>query len=235
MLKKITIKACLPLAFFLCPFTNTVANDEVITDLASGEPVTLVTASWEAKNIQDRPIVCESHNWIPESQTYLPNSMNVFYHNSLDTDGTVISEQIFKSHTFNDSATSSSTWNISNGEYTGPGQFGLRTRVELASVAGGFRNATRIWFSDTAYQLCTAFPPSGTFIPTGNLPECIDTAPIGDGWGWDGTDSCRILNDDELGFGQCDVHYNNLPIGECVDVFPVGDGWGWNGVYSCEI
>jgi len=25
---------------------------------------------------------------------------------------------------------------------------------------------------------------------------CVDTAPIGDGWGWNGTDSCRITSED---------------------------------------
>ena len=113
--------------------------------------------------------------------------------------------------------------------------FGRRPYVELASTAGGHKNATRVWFTSSAYQMCSAFPASGTFIPTGNLPECIDTVPLGDGWGWDGSESCKILTDDQLGFGQCEAHYDNLAVGECVDVFPEGDGWGWNGVYSCEI
>ena len=27
---------------------------------------------------------------------------------------------------------------------------------------------------------------------TGVDPECIDTEPVGDGWGWDGTQSCLV-------------------------------------------
>lgn len=45
---------------------------------------------------------------------------------------------------------------------------------------------------------------------------CIDSD--GDGWGWDGSSSCRV--------GELQLH-------ECVDTD--GDGWGWNGRESCKI
>ncbi len=45
--------------------------------------------------------------------------------------------------------------------------------------------------------------------------ECLDTGVQGDGWGWDGQQSCRI----------------DISPGECIDFD--GDGWGWNGVESC--
>ncbi len=48
---------------------------------------------------------------------------------------------------------------------------------------------------------------------------CIDTDPVGDGWGWDGTESCRIV----------------APPPRCIDTDPVGDGWGWDGTESCKI
>lgn len=48
-----------------------------------------------------------------------------------------------------------------------------------------------------------------------NAIDCVDTGVPGDGWGWDGMDSCRI----------------DIPAGECVDLD--GDGWGWDGVDSC--
>ncbi len=47
--------------------------------------------------------------------------------------------------------------------------------------------------------------------------ECVDTGVLGDGWGWDGFNSCRI----------------DTPAFECVDTD--GDGWGWNGVDSCMV
>jgi len=52
--------------------------------------------------------------------------------------------------------------------------------------------------------------------------ECIDTD--GDGWGWDGQQSCRAMDDD----GQ------PMPIqhGECIDAD--GDGWGWDGTQTCD-
>lgn len=50
---------------------------------------------------------------------------------------------------------------------------------------------------------------------------CIDTTPVGDGWGWDGVTSCRIAE--------------TVQPGECIDTPPVGDGWGWDGVTSCQI
>ncbi len=48
---------------------------------------------------------------------------------------------------------------------------------------------------------------------------CVDTD--GDGWGWDGTDTCTDVADSEP---QESVRH-------CVD--PDGDGWGWNGVDTC--
>lgn len=45
--------------------------------------------------------------------------------------------------------------------------------------------------------------------------ECVDTGVQGDGWGWDGQQSCRI----------------DISPGECIDFD--GDGWGWDGVESC--
>ena len=44
--------------------------------------------------------------------------------------------------------------------------------------------------------------------------ECIDSD--GDGWGWDGTKSCRVA-----------------PTVTCVDTD--GDGWGWDGNNSCRV
>lgn len=45
---------------------------------------------------------------------------------------------------------------------------------------------------------------------------CLDTDPIGDGWGWDGARACRVSD-------------SNQPV--CVD--SDGDGWGWDGSQTC--
>jgi len=49
-----------------------------------------------------------------------------------------------------------------------------------------------------------------------DAPICVDTD--GDGWGWDGSMSCRIADVPPV-------------LTECVD--PDGDGWGWDGQASC--
>ena len=74
--------------------------------------------------------------------------------------------------------------------------------------------------------------------------ECIDSD--GDGWGWNGTASCRIettsagtcVDNDGDGWGwtgtaSCRIGGNNSSAGACVD--SDGDGWGWDGTASCRI
>lgn len=55
----------------------------------------------------------------------------------------------------------------------------------------------------------------GSGTPT-NSTNCVDTPPVGDGWGWNGVTSCRTQG-----------------TRECVDYRPY-DGWGWDGVQSCQ-
>ena len=59
--------------------------------------------------------------------------------------------------------------------------------------------------------------------------DCIDTDPVGDGWGWDGSSSCRIYEN------QTSNQASNTETAICVDTDPVGDGWGWNGSDSCRV
>jgi len=51
---------------------------------------------------------------------------------------------------------------------------------------------------------------------------CIDSPPLGDGWGWDGTQSCRVT-------------ITPVVASTCFDSPPIGDGWGWDGTQSCRI
>ena len=52
-------------------------------------------------------------------------------------------------------------------------------------------------------------------LPVDPVPgECVDSD--GDGWGWDGSNSCKIDPSEYV----------------CVDAD--GDGWGWNGFSSCR-
>ncbi len=63
-----------------------------------------------------------------------------------------------------------------------------------------------------------------------NNGRCVDTGLIGDGWGWDGTESCQldVIAEPE----PVDVEMNHAV---CVDTGLIGDGWGWNGTGSCQL
>ena len=52
---------------------------------------------------------------------------------------------------------------------------------------------------------------------------CFDSPPVGDGWGWDGLQSCQIESSTVASSGTC------------FDSPPLGDGWGWDGTASCRI
>lgn len=98
-----------------------------------------------------------------------------------------------------------------------------------------------------------AYAHDGSRAP-GPMPQtCIDSD--GDGWGWDGTASCRVgvvpptpgpatcVDSDGDGWGwngtaSCRVEVGPPPPpgpgpSTCVD--PDGDGWGWNGTESCKV
>jgi len=55
-------------------------------------------------------------------------------------------------------------------------------------------------------------------VPAQTSAVCIDTGLIGDGWGWNGSASCRV------------TITSTEPV--CFDFD--GDGWGWNGTMSCR-
>ena len=121
------------------------------------------------------------------------------------------------------------------------GLYGSWTNAE----GGGYRE----WFDSNQYQDCIGITPSGTYETP--APVCIDTDPVGDGWGWDGSSSCRIadampvagacIDSDPVGDGwgwdgvsSCQINAAPVPTAVCVDTDPVGDGWGWNGATSCR-
>lgn len=67
---------------------------------------------------------------------------------------------------------------------------------------------------------------SGGSISTGSvLNNCVDDD--GDGWGWDGSKSCRIEH-----FNNHTNHSNTFH-NSCID--DDGDGWGWDGQQSCRV
>lgn len=70
-----------------------------------------------------------------------------------------------------------------------------------------------------SYNLGASSQPTQPIQPTAT---CVDSD--GDGWGWDGTASCRV--------GVTPV---NPVMPECIDTDPLNDGWGWNGSTSCRV
>jgi len=81
------------------------------------------------------------------------------------------------------------------------------------NAAGEEKMASR-WFAALERVLNIQEPQSGG--------SCVDTDPVGDGWGWDGVSSCRVIG-------------TQPQAAACVDTDPVGDGWGWDGVSSCRV
>ena len=74
--------------------------------------------------------------------------------------------------------------------------------------------------------------------------SCVDTGVIGDGWGWNGMDSCRVSGNSTCidtgvigdGWGWNGTESCRMSGGSaCVDTGVIGDGWGWNGTESCRI
>lgn len=60
---------------------------------------------------------------------------------------------------------------------------------------------------------------------TATQTDCID--PDGDGWGWDGSASCRVANTT----ATATIEFATQT--DCIDLD--GDGWGWDGSASCRV
>ncbi len=105
------------------------------------------------------------------------------------------------------------------------GVIGVRDNVpdvRLQLSGGG-----SIWATRTLPPLEIALPEQTT--------GCIDTD--GDGWGWDGRQSCQIvtgecIDSDGDGWGWNGIATCAPTSRECVDTD--GDGWGWNGFQTCQ-
>jgi len=68
---------------------------------------------------------------------------------------------------------------------------------------------------------------NNTVVADASTGSCVDTAPVGDGWGWNGSSSCRVESDG--------LSSGNSSSNTCIDTDPVDDGWGWNGSTSCQV
>ena len=99
-------------------------------------------------------------------------------------------------------------------------------------------DASDFFVTDHINDQSSAAPSSGPDTQHDALPDslqlsCLD--PDGDGWGWDGTASCRVDGQSSA------THLSDLAVASdappssnaCVD--GDGDGWGWDGTASCRV
>lgn len=206
------------------------ANAPEFVNQRTGQPVILERPFWNAEDFLE-PIVCQ--NFYFDGIDYQVSASAVL----MDFEALPTNAPFQSRVLLNPSPGARSApfrWSLENGIYTGPTALGQTPWVETGNfepnVAGSDIDliGVRVWTSDFGFTRCITTNPLEAFLPTG-IPEdvvspfngeCIDTPPTGDGWGWDGTQSCRIGAVAEM---------------ECFDSPPVGDGWGWNGIESCRI
>ena len=201
----------------------------------TGQPVALVRAIWNPEDFESGDVACgEFHfNGTDYSRLYIGS---IFSFSPVSRvapfEGTV--QRVDPSGLL---SVDNYSWSLDNGVYTGPTRLGETPWVELLEeefVTGFnpplFTPLVRIWTSDNSYSQCRPVDPFGSFVPTGMVEAseenpfdgaCIDTDPVGDGWGWDEVTSCRVDGGPQ--------------VSDCVDTVPLNDGWGWNGVASCRV
>lgn len=105
-----------------------------------------------------------------------------------------------------------------------------------AGQSGGTSGSTSQAGSASSGQAQTGGTAS---TPSGTAGACVD--PDGDGWGWNGSSSCRIESSSSGGSTsgsnsttQSSSSGNTTSSNAaCVD--PDGDGWGWDGSRSCRV
>jgi len=59
--------------------------------------------------------------------------------------------------------------------------------------------------------------------------SCVDDPPLRDGFGWNGSGSCRVSASNNTGTKVISA------MGDCIDTVPLNDGYGWNGNASCDL
>lgn len=238
-------------------YSNPIAGDEPlsITNRETGQPVVLERVHWNVrKDLIGKAVQCQINEWSDYHGEYNFYSnyyadIHYFY------PPTAASPHTFLVATEWYESVSSATLSVQDGVQQG-NRVVMSRYIERVKAFDG-RDAIRIWESADKYVQCTlagvfdnrlsVTPVNYGLVPTGTpqqVGQCIDSD--GDGWGWDGTDSCRVevqpviagcIDSDGDGWGwdgsnSCRV--TAQPVGtECIDTD--GDGWGWDGVVSCRM
>lgn len=208
-----------------CRVTDRSIDTPEYINLQTGQPVDLFRAYWNAEDFY-KQIVCLDHYF--DGSDYVSYSDLLLEPERLPLIAPFQSRVNISRRRISD--TTSVIWGLENGIFMGPTPLGLSPwleTVDITNADGSFASQeVRVWTSNFSYTSCRTPNPNDRFVPTGSPSpivdvfngECIDTTPAGDGWGWNGTESCRVVSENA-----------------CIDTDPVGDGWGWDGVTSCRI
>lgn len=212
-----------------------------LINLETGAPVTLRRINWNEDDLVGKPIVCQVHEYDDSIGQYRPSDWLLNHSYTIDNNqaipyqGTVISA--FQSVGEEPLTGWDEGWFVEDGKYYGPG---LRSISNYAEFVG---SSMRIWgtsqesYRDCKYQSGAESLRPDSRPPTENITdlyyvECVDTFPLGNGWGWDGHKSCNYnANGDNVRYVT--PEYVGAPpnanISQCsyVDAL-LYDGWGWN-------
>lgn len=213
-----------------CVVTENSSVVPQFTNLETGQSIQLTRAYWDGNVDFNKPVNCSSYKW-NGGPYYQRDQLSLdLDFDPLPTQAPFESMVDLQAVGTNLVYSDTQTWGVDNGIYSGPAAIGRSPWVQIVNSGTGRENAVRVWFSNETFDLCISlldetdvFAPSGAPLQTNPYSDgrCIDTNPIGDGWGWDGATSCTIEGP--------------VTASTCHDTAPVGDGWGWDGLASCRI
>ncbi len=188
------------------PTPSSSANTEIpeYTDRRTGQAIFLNSHAWNVGDLVNRTIECRPYAYDRLANQYLVNPAYYTRYRHLPfsrgsgTGTTEIAKYVRGSNqTYLATTIRYEDWTLQVGRYTGPAPFARSPHLQIVGAGPGSNNAIRSFSSEISFDLCHSFPdPAVPFRPTGiagsGSPVCRDTAPLNDGWGWDGQRSCRV-------------------------------------------
>lgn len=231
-----------------CQVTADTRGAPTIVNGVTGEPVNLSRLQWNNEDLGGQTLFdCDYayRNWYgdPDDRTYFwgfggtsssdsacnYSSVEFLWNGTYEVTSGCALQNTPAGSTYQPTV---GTWNIENGllrtdsePYTG--DYPFMANIEYAEIRED-GNGINIWREDGEfYYHCSDANPTGHLVEDNNQNDdlsapCVDSD--GDGWGWDGTESCQVANINEN---------TSTDDAECLD--PDGDGWGWDGTASCLV
>jgi len=214
-----------------------------IVDLTTGIPVTLRRINWSADDLVGKPIVCQIYEYNEPTGEYSPKPFQHVHNFTVDNNQAVpyqgTARIAYQAVGEMPLSAWEEGWFIEDGKYYGGGFIQNSTYAEFVG------SSMRIWGeSQNGYRSCEYQSGNQSLRPNSRPPtenitdlyyvECVDTFPLGNGWGWDGHKSCSYNeNGDNLTYVTPDYvgALPNATGSQCsyVDAL-LHDGWGWNPV-----